>query len=265
MTWGAGSYGLSGWGVGAGFGVVTAFAASLQSVRVVLTQAPLAAYPTGTGDALNPLSWSITRPDTGAVFTVATVTQISATSFVLTTIERLRGASTEYRLDASAVTLPTGAPMLTPSFALFAGIAPSASAAATPDDRQRDFRNWPVPRNPAGGTLEIGSGGDYVEDSGAALVRKLVLRRLMSTPGDWFHLPAYGIGLRLKEPLAAVALATLQAEIKRQVLREIEVADAAVRLTLTTAGALAVDVRARLRDGTDTLVQLTVTPDLVSF
>lgn len=98
------------------------------------------------------------------------------------------------------------------------------------------------------GTLVIESGGDYASMTGAELIKKLILRRLTTKPGDFFHLPNYGIGLREKEPLPVADLRKLAKAIELQVAQEPEVA--AVKATLAysaSAAVLNVRVQAQLK------------------
>jgi hypothetical protein len=114
----------------------------------------------------------------------------------------------------------------------------------------RDISNPQIPAEMLGvlgGTLVLTSGGDYESVTGADLVRKLLIRRLLSSPGDFFHLPEYGIGFRLKEPVVVSNLVSLKAEIEKQALREPEVEDVNASVTLDANGILTVLLRARLR------------------
>jgi hypothetical protein len=98
------------------------------------------------------------------------------------------------------------------------------------------------------GTLVIEADGDYASMTGAALIKKLILRRLTTKPGDFFHLPEYGIGLREKEPLPVADLRKLAKAIELQVAQEPEVG--AVKATLAysaSAETLNVRVQAQLK------------------
>ena len=59
------------------------------------------------------------------------------------------------------------------------------------------------PLGAIGGSLRIGADGDYVADEGTELMKKLILRRLLTPKGAFFHLPDYGYGLAVKEPTPA--------------------------------------------------------------
>lgn len=118
-----------------------------------------------------------------------------------------------------------------------------------------------------GGTLKITSGGDYASMSGAELVKKLVLRRLMSKPGDFFHLPNYGIGLREKEPTPNVDLKKLAKQIEEQVNLEPEVASSRASLAYSAGtGALVIQLKILLKATGDVIqTNLTIPSGAVQF
>ena len=85
---------------------------------------------------------------------------------------------------------------------------------------------------PDTGALQIGADGDYTLQQGAALVRKLIIRRLITRPGEFYHLPDYGLGLRVKEPVPG-SIITLRGEIERQVELEPEVESALAKVSFS--------------------------------
>lgn len=99
-----------------------------------------------------------------------------------------------------------------------------------------------------GGTLTVETSGDYGSVSGDELVKKLIFRRLISSPGDFFHLPEYGLGLSEKEIVHSANLVQLKAEVERQILLEREVEEASVRLTIDQ-DILTIQARVRLKNG----------------
>jgi hypothetical protein len=94
----------------------------------------------------------------------------------------------------------------------------------------RDLANPPAPRLPdtIAGTLIIGADGDYAQDEGSELVRKLIMRRLTTGRGGFYHLPEYGEGLKVKQPLPAGDLISFQGSLQRSIKREKEVKEAQV-------------------------------------
>jgi len=122
----------------------------------------------------------------------------------------------------------------------------------------RDLANCPAPSGSVvGGTLQIAAGGDYATDTGAALVKKLILRRLTTRPGEFFHLPDYGFGLKPKGLLKTSDRATLKKQIAQQILLEPEVESVDVAITTSPAtGSVTITFRARLRLGTTVGAQI---------
>ena len=98
---------------------------------------------------------------------------------------------------------------------------------------------------PNTGALQIDAGGDYVLQQGTALVRKLVIRRLITRPGDFYHLPDYGLGLRIKEPVPGEII-TLRGEIERQVELEPDV-EAALATLSFSGNVLTIQVKVVLK------------------
>ena len=110
----------------------------------------------------------------------------------------------------------------------------------------RDLSNPPTPHSPAG-TLVLRAGGDYQTDTGPALLKKLILRRVTTPRGAFFHLPDYGLGLRVKEPLPTPELFKLKAELELQVKREPDVDAVAATVLYDRSGHLSVQLRVRTR------------------
>lgn len=97
-------------------------------------------------------------------------------------------------------------------------------------------------------TLTTTSGGDYASMTGEPFVKKLILRRLISKPGDFFHLPNYGIGLRVKEPLPNTDLRKLAKAIEMQVAMEPEVLAVKASLSYASSSAiLYINLKVQLR------------------
>lgn len=247
--WGLSSWGLGSWGSLPGpLSVVSALALATRTVRVVLTTTPLAASATGVGDALNPDTWSLTRLDTGFAFTIASIDQVDAVTFDLFLVEALGPAHVTHQVGSTTMQKPTGALIQSPYFATFTGL--EASVPAGVRTAQEDVANPPAPPGltSVGGTLVMTAAGDYALVAGAELLKKLILRRLTTTPGDFAHLPNYGLGLSIKEPLRTNDLLLLQRAIEQQVSLEPDVADVQANLSFSNAeGILTVKVTATFR------------------
>lgn len=193
------------------------------------------------GDALNPETWSLQRLDTAAFLTVVGVTQVGSLTYRLQTYQEFGDAAVTHRVSTSTLLDPDGNLIGTPRNVSFlgildAGISSTTAKLATRKVASTDFANATVLSSPYfGGTLQLTKAGDYQTESGASLVRKLILRRLTTRPGDFFHLPSYGLGLKLKEPVPLADLAKLKTSIEAQVLREPEVDRAQATLQLDAA------------------------------
>lgn len=279
-------YGVSPWGTGYwGEGIIAsleeggrAYAVGDRVVRVELETEPLHTNTTTSGSALNPRTWTITNPATSQTWTVMAVKEVRPKIYDILTLEPLPKHFTEMRLSTSILQSFLGIPFPSLEF-LFNGafLAINNTTEARTAARgylMQDLANQPTPplsdtsgiyNDLAGGTLEVDSSGDYISQYGAALVRKLIIRRLISKPGDFFHLPKYGVGLRVKEPIPTSDLRKLALVIEQQAQLEPEVQ--AVKANLSySAAANALEVRVRVKlapTGQEADVALTVPTGLV--
>lgn len=244
MGWGIGSWGTSEWGSGVAeeLFVVSAFALNTNTVRVLLSRAPR--WGRQPGDAGDPSAWAVIAPR-GRALTVLAVKRGPTRRHVdLTVLQAFDPFPAPHVVRTATIRTPVGALITAPLEATFEGIAATRPGPGV----LSDLRNPPFGSDvQAGGTFSVGANGDYQQHSGEELLRKLLVRRLTTTPGGFFHLPGYGIGLRVKEPLTTQDLTKLRAEIERQLAREPEIDTARVRLTLSPQdGVLVVAVRAIL-------------------
>ena len=266
-------YGVGSWGLnGSSLPVAGAMAYAVgdRKVRVILDSEPQHSGSTLTGDALNPRTWTITEPATGKVWTVMSVAMVDKFTYDLVTLEIFPNHFGTLELETTTLIAITGLP-----FPTITETFNGAYLDANSTDQKRttargyspkDLLNAQVPTQGAvgdvqigvnygemvGGTLQIESGGDYASMSGDAFVRKLILRRLISKRGDFFHLPEYGAGLREKEPVPTVDLRKIAVQIEQQVALEKEVAEVRASLTYApAASALLVNVKARIKPSGD--------------
>lgn len=256
MSWGSGGWGISPWGGGAdgSSGLVGALAIATRTVRVTAGAALRHIAPASIGDALNPASWAVVRLDTGDAFTILTVATADGLVFDLSLLENLGPYQSLHRVFANALD-KNGLPIGIPTQADFAGLA--AAAAATPQAVStarglglRDIANPQASGNGwFGGTLQISAAGGYAAVEGPDLLRKLIIRRLTTSPGEFYHLPNYGLGLREKEPIPIPDLTKLRREIERQIALEPEVDSAQVTLLVNPAGVVTVSLRVKTRQG----------------
>jgi hypothetical protein len=238
---------------GIGAALLKALAISTHEVDVTVTNLVQDNSPFLDGDALNPATWSIQRLDSNAFLNVVSVTQVGTYTYRLLCLEEFGPVTVTHRASSTTLKDAAGALLNTPRNVNFLGLLDATQL--TPETRLdahssavRDLANPQVPSQEwFAGTLQLTAAGDYQLESGKQLVRKLILRRLISTPGDFFHLPSYGIGFRVKQPIPAANLGALKTRIEKQLLQEPELEQVNVALTLASNGVLTVTVRAILQ------------------
>lgn len=149
---------------------------------------------------------------------------------------------------------PTG-PYIYRVRALYEG--PIASPRFVQEDRYRDWASEPFPpddRSLAGSWLFDESGDVAIHNADASL-RKRILRRLLANPGEFSHLPTYGVGvLELKRLLRPGVVQTLANRAAEQVKKEPDVINAGVSATLVEVQGgtiLRLDVNVQRRDTRD--------------
>lgn len=256
MGWGAIPWGGGRWGgAPAPLSIDLAYAVGLHEVLVRLTVEPRSVNGYTVGDAYCPRTWQVVRQDTLRAFSVLAVRRQSATEWVLRMLEPLASHFVTHRASSTTLLSAGGAAIVAPKFYDFPGVdaydtfAPRAQAGAR-RYADRDIANPPLPRGTTSvaGTWQVTPEGDWAWEEGAALVRKLVLRRLFTPKGGFFHLPDYGVGLGVKEVVPFGEAEKLRSEIQRQVEREPEVERAQVEVSLSPArGVLTVGLRIRVR------------------
>ena len=254
------AWGTSEWG-GLSVGVidfVRAFAAGDRIVLVELNYEPQhlgAQYP---GDALNPASWTVVGPVRSAegIITgtsdrvVASVEYVNATTYRLVTLFALGPATDTLTVSTVGLRNPVGAVQSDASIS-FDGCAQAPQLVAQPGTTG-DLRNIQpqVLDNQVSGTLQVGSDGDYQLGTVEETVRKLIIRRLTIPKGGFTWLPDYGLDLPVKGLISPGQLPVIRDTIKNAVLREPEVVDCGVRVSLQGDGIVMVQIQARLRTGT---------------
>jgi hypothetical protein len=259
--WGTGSWGLGPWGGGIPVGPLVlegAVAISTKEVEVALSREVQLIAPTIAGDGLNPATWVIQNLSTGFLYSVLQVTQTGPLALTIQVLQDFDGVSVQHRVSSTTLLDSDGNPIASPPLNAtdFAGVLANEKKDRVAYARRRsasvrDIANPPTPQNRLGtnigGTLIINDAGDYELESGATLIKKLIIRRLTTRKGDFFHLPDYGVGIEVKGILSSANLIKLRAEVIRQVLREPEVIDADASVALGNENNLTVQVRAKIR------------------
>lgn len=241
-----------------------AAALSTNTVEVTLTNIPLAMSPVGTGDALNPASWTITRSDTGVSFTPLAVLRRSPVVFDIIVAERFGPASVPHLVTAALVD-PFGNAIGTQNSGVFFGtladtVATQDAVAAANNFAISDLANPPFPiGSNVGGARVITAAGDFASTTGNDLLRKLIIRRLTTATNGFFHLPGYGLGLDPKSPVRATDMISLKKRIQDQVALEPEVVTVDIDLELDAAnGILMIQGKVKTNLGQTVLFETTV-------
>lgn len=99
------------------------------------------------------------------------------------------------------------------------------------------------------GAYRLDPRGDLDLHAGIDALKKRVIRRLITTPGSFYHLPDYGVGLECKEPFNSTNLGRIQAEIIRQLRQEEEILELEVQVASPAPDVLVVKIRARTAAG----------------
>jgi len=272
LGWGLDPYGISPYGgtqLGAGISVVSAVAISTHQVQVVLSGVPLHQSTVVVGDALNPATWMIQRLDSAAFFHVVQVQPVTTTTYNVRVFEKFGSVKVSHRISTATLKDVFSQTLIPPRSADFLGIlaredVSDITRAAAQNISATDIFNSQTPKSPAA-VLQIGGNGDYVNVTGAELVRKLIFRRLMTVPGDFFHLPNYGAGVRIKEPVPSGDIIKLKMEIESQVLREPDVETVTASVSLAATGVLSIQVLAKLKKTGQSISLGLATQQTVSF
>lgn len=235
MSWGTTEWGTSSFGASFALSLNRAFAISTRAIRVMLNDAPAAISKFAPGDALNPDTWKITRSDTGLTVRVVQVEKISATVFEVRTLRDFGPSPVPHTLSSLTLRDPSGALLSAPYSVNFDGCAALV-------EFPKPFTAVDIKLN-AG--VYVMKGGDYDQAEGPELIRRLIYQRIATTIGAFFHLPSYGLGLRVNEPIATSDLIKLKKEVERQVLEEPEVLRASATISVDPTGIVIISIRAQ--------------------
>lgn len=228
------SYGTSGYGTGSYGGVATAisiaraWATSTRTIHVETSTVARAEDPLDAGDALNPATWLINRLDTMAAFTPSDVVMSGGggTQFEVTIMENLADHLVSHRIGSTTLLSAIGALITDPYQAVFPGMVYTIDPIEAVQRRPivRDLANPPrgndLTGEPVGAILT--SGGNYVGEINAAVVKKGIIRRLTTPLGSIRHLPNYGVRYTIKGefPSSTGDQEALRVAIEKQVKQE---------------------------------------------
>lgn len=248
--WGTGLWGTGPWGLGAAADLflVQAFPTSERTLVVELSKPPRQVSVIGEGDALNPAVWVVTNDSTGEDLIVI-ASRLFDQNFVfeLYMLKKFKDHLTTHRVLSLTLRDENDNLLIPPTSLTFPGCA-RAKIAVT-DTSLVDLRSETIEGDVTAATLVTTAGGDYDNHSGVSLYRKLVLRRITTSPGAFFHYdPSYGLGISVKEPVRITDLPALKKATEQQVSREPEFDRVNVQVGIDSNGEITLIVRARLRD-----------------
>ena len=232
MPYGSSAWGTSPFGSVVPLAISSARATSTHTVSVVLTAPPLAESPITVGDALNPNTWECYTDDGTTVFTILTVRQVSAVEYELRTLQPFKPRTTSHTVRSFGMRDPYGAYITSPYLSSFRGVV--MAAGSRPDRLPFDLFNDPIGSDGFGGTLRVGSTGSYDRVYGLEMLKKQIIRRLITMPGNYFHMPvdSFGSDLKTKQKISPSLLPELKTNITRDLQREPNIKSVKVSLTL---------------------------------
>jgi len=257
--WGLSPWGTYPWGFGtySTLSILNAFPISNRILHIVLSKEPAHVSPFNVGDALNPRTWLLQRTDTNQYYTTLSVRPGALyLEWDIYVLESLAPYGIPHTVFATSLVDTLGSSIVYPGSASFTGCGAVDPAAKTvqPHDIKNDSQLG----------MSIDASGDYARQSGVDLLKKLILRRITTAPGEFFYLTDYGLGIRLKEPLSTSDLVKLKAELQRQIMREPDIRSVQVGLSMTTDGILYITVSAVMSSGSSIQTTLEI-PAAISF
>lgn len=257
MSWGYG-FGSAAWGgaptaFAGGFFITGAIASGSTTFRVAFSEEPSFTSPLVPGDASNLALWRLCRLDTLEEIVLLSVASTSSPLVLEFTIfGRWAGVNIAYQIEAIGDIVDTGGnAMIAPKFANFSGM-PASSTDEELTRRLIDLRNPQAEPNVQNGALVVQSNGDYQLEGGNVLLKKLVIRRILTAQGAFYHLADtdYGLGVQSKDRFTAQRLVVLRAEIERQTQREPEIDSVRSAVQITPDGVLIIQISAVTITGT---------------
>lgn len=251
MPWGSswGSHWAGGASPGYAFAIAQVRAVGARAVRVTFTRDPLFESPIGRWDAANLQRWELVRQDTGRAVPLLGVRPSSDANPLSVELVLSEPFATSplivYELTVNEVKSASGQMITEPLTVDFFGMPGIREVVERPRPLL-DLFNPQVERDALRGALQVGSDGDYVLESGPGLIRKLVVRRLLTALDEFYHLAGqgYGAGLAPKNLLRPADLVTLRTQLENEIAKEPEVQTSSVSLSLHSSGKL--DIRASL-------------------
>lgn len=247
IPWGTGPWGF---GIYADLFIADCFVLNERMLRVILSRPPQATSPIAAHDALNPTVWTIYNPSTQKYLKVLGAAMTGERTVDLYTLEKFSSYLVDHEVSAPTLWSASGTPIVLPYSDTFLGVV--AKKLAPTKQGEVDIANPQFQSDHSiGGTWEISSSGDYSKESGTPYLRKLIVRRLTTGQGEFFHLDDYGLGLNVKGPLTTSDMIRLKGIVERQLGREPDFAAVRATLALNTNGVLTINIRVRIQPGNE--------------
>lgn len=216
--------------------------------------APLAFSPITPGDALNPATWVIRNTRTTAQKTVfgarmfRPVWGVLNTWYVQILLSEPWEAYDTFSIEFGTLLDEAYLPVAGPVTYLFLGCAYVATVGLPGVTEQMLVDVYNQQKDDTlSGSLVVGSQGDYLNQTGEQLIKKLIYRRLTTPLGAFRHLPDYGVGLFEKMPYSPADLSQLKLKIEAQVAQEREISAVSASISLSDEGLMLIKMQVRLR------------------
>jgi hypothetical protein len=266
MPWGSlwGSLWGGGASPGSGFAMNSVRAVGSRVARVSFTREPLFLSPIGRYDASNLQRWELVRQDTGRSLSMLGTRAVAGDVFSIEILLSEPFASSPlivYELTANQVKSTTGLMIVDPLTIAFFGMPGIREVIERPRPLI-DLFNPQTGRDALRGALQMGTGGDYLHEQGTSLLRKLVIRRILTAIDEFYHLSGqgYGAGLDAKRLFRPGDLVVLRTQLQNEIVQEAEIAAADVSLSQKPSGQLDVLVSLTLRTNQQLTIQVPFNP-----
>lgn len=228
MSYGIAEWGLGTWGTSSEISLVGAVAITTHSVMVTLSRPPRASSPLARTDALNPSIWEVKLADGSKTWPVVAVQRVSPVRLLLHVRTPFESVNKVHVVRSTFLESDTGVSISAPYDAEFRGVWSDVRIRSS--EERSDLAHGEV----FNGGLVVTEGGDYARVYGPDMLKPLILRRLTTSPGSYFHMAPeeYGTDLKTKELLKDSQLPTLKKRVEEEILKEPGVTAVSVRVSL---------------------------------
>ena len=248
------------------FSVASAKATSSKTYVVQFTKAPVILSPIGPNDAANLANVELVRLDTNEVIPLLAAGPIPGEPLLVEFLLLGIFASHLITYETRHVNLlgVFGETLVDPKTAQFAGMA-QEQAIRERTQALVDYFNPQAEGDLINGGLVVATNADYEFEGGVSLMRKLIIRRVVTAQDEFIHLSdrEYGLGVRPKLIYTEADIIQFRAQLDREVRKEPEIAEARSQVTIRPDHELIVIVRAKLRT-TEQQIEVSVPLDFSS-